>query len=84
MDYGNHHRALEEDLMKKHGYPDFTRHVNDHHELKDKMEKLYKRVSDGNLIISQGIGKCMKDWHDGHVEVRDKAMALFLKEKGLK
>ncbi len=84
MDYGIHHRALEEELMKKNGYPDLARHVNDHHEIKIKMESLYKRISDDKMIISQGIGKFLKDWHDDHVEVQDKAMAAFLKEKGLK
>jgi len=83
MDYGNNHRAMEEEMMKKNGYPDLSRHASDHRELKNNMENLYKRVSDDNLIISQEIGKCIKDWHDCHVEIQDRAMALFLKEKGL-
>lgn len=82
MDYGIRHRAMEEDMMKRSEYPDISTHIRDHLEIRGKMEELYRQLADDKLIFSREIGRCIKKLHDNHVGVHDRAMALYLGEKG--
>jgi hemerythrin len=65
------HFALEEQLMRKSGYPEFEAHKEDHEELLDEIRNLMDRFDDdpeaGEKLLQERLG----DWFGRHFATFD-------------
>lgn len=81
--YTTEHFGNEEALMLKHSYPDYEQHKAEHEKLKEKVLDFNNRVKQGKLSFSIELMKFLRDWLTNHINVRDKAYAVFFAGKGV-
>ncbi|MFZ5940536.1 MAG: bacteriohemerythrin [Bacteroidota bacterium] len=83
-DYISYHFSYEEELFKKHGYPDYTLHLREHQAFIAKIADVEKRFREGKMILSIEITTFLKDWLIKHIQGTDKKYTSFLLSKGVK
>jgi hemerythrin len=82
-DYSAFHFNYEEQLLKKHGYPQLPYHKIEHKNFIDKVEDLNDRFMSGKLVISLEITSFIESWITKHIMATDKQYGAFLNAKGL-
>lgn len=82
--YTDYHFSTEENLMRTHGFADFTKHKIIHDDLRKKALDLQKQHAAGVVTLSVDVSNFLKDWLKHHIGEMDKVLAAFLREKGLK
>jgi len=76
------HFALEEHVMKEHGYKFFDEHKCEHDELLDAYtEYMVQFLNDIGVSSSNPIEDNLKHWVINHIVTSDKKMSLMVKEK---
>ena len=76
------HFALEEHVMKEHGYRYFNQHKREHDELLDSYtESMTQFLSDTTGSASQAMEAKLKHWVIDHIATSDKKMSLMVKNK---
>ena len=76
------HFALEEHVMKEHGYKYLDEHKREHEELLGSYtECMVQFLNDTGVSSSNHIKDCLKDWVIDHIETSDKKMSLMVQEK---
>ncbi len=82
--YVRFHFGTEEELMKKHVYPEFRQHLEAHRKLVDELMSCYKKlISDGySEEIVERLRVLLQEWFVDHIMVNDLKLAKFLKDCG--
>jgi hemerythrin len=76
------HFALEEHVMKEHGYPFFDEHKREHEELLDSYtEYMAQFLNDTGASSGNPIEDNLKHWVIKHIVTSDKKMSLMVQEK---
>ena len=76
------HFALEEHVMKEHGYRFFDAHKREHEELLDSYtEYMVQFLNDTGVSSSNPIEENLKYWVIEHIVTSDKKMSLMVQEK---
>ncbi len=76
------HFALEEHVMKEHGYKFFDEHKHEHDELLDSyIECMMQFLNDTGFSSSNPIEDCLKHWVINHIRTSDKKMSLMVQGK---
>jgi hemerythrin len=83
--YVRFHFAAEERVQHEAGYPGLGRHKNLHHELLDKLNDIKADLARSGVTLSASIRvmQFWADWFVKHIALEDKAMADFLRTKGI-
>ncbi len=83
IDYTVYHFGTEEELFKKHDYPDAVAHKKIHEELATKVVEFRERLQKGEAMLSYDLLNFLKSWLVNHICVTDMKYAPFLKSKGV-
>jgi hemerythrin len=76
------HFALEENIMKEHGYKFFDEHKREHDELLDRyIEYMVRFLNDTDVSSSNSIEDLLEHWVIHHIITSDKKMSLMLQGK---
>jgi hemerythrin len=76
------HFALEEHVMKEHGYKFFDEHKREHEELLDSYtEYMVQFLNDTGVSSSNPIEDNLKHWVITHIVTSEKKMSLMVQEK---
>jgi hemerythrin len=76
------HFALEEHVMKEHGYKFFDEHKREHNELLDSYtEYMAQFLNDTGVSSSNPIEDNLKHWVIKHIVTSDKKMSLMIQEE---
>ena len=76
------HFALEEHVMKEHGYKYFDEHKREHEELLDNYtEYMVQFLNDSGVSSDKSIEENLKHWVITHIVTSDKKMSLMVQEK---
>ncbi|MBZ0155386.1 MAG: bacteriohemerythrin [Alphaproteobacteria bacterium] len=84
LGYVKTHFAEEERLMSSNGYPDFSRHKQEHDKLTQKALDLHKQFTEGKPVLSFDVMNFLKSWLSDHILGTDKKYGPFLNGKGIK
>lgn len=84
VDYTKYHFAKEEDLLEKHGYPQFDEHKQEHVEMIKRVENyIVEHRDEGHQSLAR-ISKYLRNWLIKHINGTDKQYSEFLHSKGVK
>jgi len=83
-EYTVSHFGTEQELMRKHAYPEFSDHMAKHDDLVAKVVDLTKRFQAGKMFLSVEIMMFLKTWLNDHILNTDKKLGAFLNSKGIK
>ncbi len=84
IEYTVYHFNTEEELFKRHGYPDAVNHIREHNDLARTAKELKIAYESNKATVTFDTMKFLKDWLVNHIMKSDKAYAPFLKSKGEK
>lgn len=84
ISYTRIHFAAEEELMKKHGFPEYPVHKKEHDALTQKVLDLDKRFRTSTVSITVETGNFLKDWLTNHILHSDRKYGQYLNAKGIK
>ena len=77
--YLRHHFSTEEQLMQRHGYPDYGTHGKAHAGAILEIARLRERLEHGAEFVAL---QAIKDWLVDHVRTMDRPMGEFLSRIG--
>lgn len=83
VDYTRMHFATEEELMKKHDYPDYPKHHKEHKILLQHMESILGAVSIGKFPNFYANYDVSTDWMFNHISESDKLLGEFLNARNV-
>ncbi len=83
VSYTETHFAHEEDLMKKHSYPEYSKHKAMHDELVGQVKEIEKSYKEGKTVLSHDILNFLKSWLMVHIGETDKRLGSYLVSKSL-
>ena len=76
------HFSREEELMKKHNYPDFESHLAQHEAIKKKINEFEGEFDSSSTEVSKDVLRYLQDWLVNHIQGTDKQYSEFLVSKG--
>ncbi len=82
VDYTKYHFQREEELLQKHGYPDYAPHKKQHDEMIAEVGRfmdLYENDREGTI---QELTQFLKTWLINHINGTDQQYSPYLKAKG--
>jgi hemerythrin len=82
VDSTMNHFILEEDLLKRHAYPQISAHQEDQNSLTSHIMDLLDKFQAGSTEVGKDTVSKLKDRLTHHIQVVDKSCAPFLKSKG--
>jgi len=77
------HFGHEEDLMKKHIYPDYPTHKKEHVSLTSQVLEFYERFRAGKVKFSLALMIFLRDWVMNHIKTSDMKYGTFFNSKGI-
>ena len=83
IDYAGYHFSAEESLMNQYAYPAMRDHVQEHQAFTQRVENWYRKVANGQLVLSFEITNYLRSWLVNHISVVDRKLCSFLKTKGV-
>lgn len=78
VNYCNGHFKIEEEYMKRHGYPLMDKHVKQHGSFIKKFNRIIKEKSLSDVEKSSELLHDLLDWFTDHIMAEDKYLANFL------
>lgn len=80
-DYVRTHFAMEEELQRKHNYPHYQEHKEQHLGFVRDLEKLVQQFDQEGVTLGLVIqtNQRMVDWLINHINVKDKDLAAYLR-----
>jgi hemerythrin-like metal-binding protein len=78
--YTNVHFKREEDLMRKHSYPEFYKHESAHAELVSQVLEFQAQLKSGKKVFSIELMGFLKDWLVNHILKTDMRYSDFFKQ----
>jgi hemerythrin-like metal-binding protein len=82
-EYTSYHFSTEEELLTKHGYPDYDTHKEQHISFVEKVNDVQQRIESGKMVVSVEVTNFLKDWLENHIKKTDREYSSFLVEKGV-
>lgn len=82
--YTDNHFALEEQLMREHGYPGLAMHKLEHDQLLVKVTELNAKSLAGHKVISLAVLDFLKNWLIHHIKVTDMQYKPFMNARGIR
>lgn len=84
-EYINYHFAEEEAIQIKYAYPGYEEHHKEHERFSRDLVSLQQLLAEEGSVLSLVIqtNKLSLNWLTRHINVTDKALGDFLKEKGV-
>lgn len=82
LDYTTTHFKAEEDLMLRHGYPDYGRHKEAHDRFAATVKGFASEARNGTLDTGR-LGRLLMDWLVQHILHMDRAYTDFFRERGV-
>jgi hemerythrin len=76
--YTQTHFAAEEQLMARHGYPEFHAHKKLHAELIAQVSQMVEKIKAGKMVSPVSIASFLKDWLTKHILGTDKLYGQFI------
>lgn len=83
IDYTKEHFKTEEELFRKHGYPDAATHKKQHDEFVGKVADFKERFEKGKLSMTVEVRLFLSDWLVNHIKKTDKKYSAFLLDAGV-
>lgn len=80
--YARTHLKTEEELLQKHGYPNFAAHKAQHDAYLAKVKDIETEMRNGGMTVPIHLMNFLKQWWTSHILKTDRDYADFLKEKG--
>ncbi len=65
------HFALEEEMMRRHGYDQYREHAADHHRLLDEIQEITQRYEDATAVDTEAFKTRLADWFQVHFSTFD-------------
>ena len=78
IDYTKRHFADEEELMRRHNYPEYSRHKTIHEELTFKVLNLKREFESGTSVLTMDVMTFLQQWLTGHIEKSDKQYSPYV------
>ena len=82
VDTTMNHFIVEEELLKRHGYPQISTHQDEQNSLTGKIMDLLDKFQAGSSVVGKDTLSQLKDRLTHHIRVVDKSCVPFLKSKG--
>lgn len=83
VDYTRVHFAIEEALMRVHGYPDYEAHRRGHERLMEQIYTLRHRAVAGHRGLDGELVTDLQRWVLGHIGEADPDYSAFFIQRGL-
>jgi len=83
ISFTEEHFAHEEDLMRRHDFPGEGKHTAEHQEVLRQAITLMETLKPGDISHAVLVTAFLTDCAENHILHDDKALALYLLEKGL-
>ena len=83
VEFTREHFSTEEQLMKKHDYPDLVKHHKEHRLLLQYLVDLVDAVSGGKRLTFYSDYDVSTDWALTHISEHDQDLGIFLNSKGV-
>lgn len=83
VEYTVYHFGFEEDLMRKHQYPDLENHLVAHQALVAQVGKFNEDFQAGRAKLSGELFKFLRSWLNGHIRGTDKRYSAHMKACGV-
>ena len=83
VEYTREHFSTEEQLMRKHDYPDLAEHHKEHKLLLQYLIDLLDAVSGGRRLTFYSDYDVSTDWALTHISEHDQDLGMFLNSKGV-
>lgn len=83
VDYTKYHFQREEELMSRHGYPDFDAHKRQHEEMIARVDQFlesYERDREGTV---EEMARFLKGWLINHIAGTDQKYSPYLHAQGV-
>jgi len=84
IDYTRFHFEREEELMKKHDFPEFEEHKRQHAEMVKEVEAFVAEYEAKGTDALEDVADYLKSWLINHINGTDQKYAPFLTSKGEK
>ncbi len=81
QEYTITHFTFEEELFKKHSYPQTEAHLENHGVFIDKITELRSELEKGNAALAIDLMTFLMDWFKQHILTTDKKYIPFLEDK---
>ena len=81
LDYTSSHFRVEEEFMRKVGYPAIAEHVRMHKDFDTLIYIYYRSVAANEPILNTRLLKIVRDWVLNHILVEDRKYCLFANKK---
>lgn len=82
-DYIDYHFSTEQKLMDEHGYPAEGDHADEHDDYILKSSDYLVAAQDDEAGLADDVLEYLTGWWKTHINVTDRKLAMFLKEKGV-
>lgn len=77
------HFREEEELMWKHGYPDYDGHKKQHEKFEKELAGIQSKINNRKIAFSGKFGAMLWEWLYHHINVEDYKYRDFFHGKGL-
>ncbi|MEO5356524.1 MAG: bacteriohemerythrin [Nitrospirae bacterium YQR-1] len=84
IEYTKSHFSMEENLIQKYKYSDNNKHKTEHDKLTKQVVDLKSDFEAGKMVVTVEVMNFLKKWLNDHILDKDKHLAVFLNEKGVK
>ncbi|MBF0193800.1 MAG: hemerythrin family protein [Magnetococcales bacterium] len=81
IEYTVTHFDREEELMKKHEYPELETHIKEHENMREKIKEFRVAISTNTNKVSSEVLQFLQDWLVNHISVTDQGYAKFIANK---
>jgi len=82
VDYTMNHFIVEEEIFKRHGYPQTDAHLAEHNGFTSKIIGLLDKFQAGAGDVGNDTMALLKDWLTHHILTVDKSYVPFFRSKG--
>ena len=82
--YADYHFTAEEDLMKKHKYPEFAKHRTEHSSFANKVKEIQRNFEREDKYAAIEAFTFLKDWLLNHILNSDKKYSTFFNNLSVK
>jgi hemerythrin len=79
-DHARFHFALEESLMRMHGYPKQVEHVDQHKHFLDKLDQL--QMTTLSRQVTMNTINYLSNWYTDHMQTQDRDFVRYIVDNG--
>ena len=78
VDYTKTHLSHEEQMMQDADYPDYPRHLQQHHHLIHRLQDIFAKYQAGEALAGKELLNFLANWWNGHITTFDMKFSRFL------